>query len=273
MEIFLAIVTLLLAAFVFFSLLYFIFGRVVEPAYMLIFNRPVYVHFYPFPKTIRPSHKAILQKEFSFYRKLSPARRGYFRHRVHNFINNYHFVGRDGLQVTEEMKVRIAATAIMLTFGMRRYLNESFETIILYPDIFESRDGDYHKGEFNPAAKAVVFSWKHFLEGIAFEDDNINLGLHEFTHAMHFECTTRTNIGASSLLYSDMFDKIRRYITEEGTRSKVTSAGYFRNYAYTNQYEFIAVALEYFFESPGEFRQKLPELYEMVKLMINYREG
>ena len=273
MEIFVALVTLSLVAMIALALLYFIFGRIIEPTYILLFNKPVYVHFYPFRKEISFSEREVLEKHFQFYRKLSEQRKKYFRHRIHAFIENYRFVGREGLDVTEEMKVKIAATAVMLTFGMREYLPDLFEVIIIYPDVFESQNGDYHKGEFNPAAGAIVFSWKDFKEGIDFDNDNLNLGLHEFAHVLHLNAMGRKRLGASFTIYSDMFEKIREYSSVPYNRDKIMNSGYLREYAYTNQYEFMAVVFEYFFETPQEFRQKLPELYEMVKVMINYREG
>jgi hypothetical protein len=33
------------------------------------------------------------------------------------------------------------------------------------------------------------------------------------------------------------------------------------------------VALEYFFETPDEFNQKLPELYSMMATMVNYHKA
>jgi Mlc titration factor MtfA (ptsG expression regulator) len=39
-----------------------------------------------------------------------------------------------------------------------------------------------------------------------------------------------------------------------------------RKYGATNQAEFFAVASEYFFERPGLFKRKHPELYRMLKL-------
>jgi len=273
MEIFVGSITLLLVVFVVCMLLYFIFGRIIEPAYILVFNKPVYVHFYPFRKELPFEEKEILEKNFGFYRNLSDRRKKFFCHRISTFIENYKFVGREGLEVTEDMKVKIAASAVMLTFGMREYLPELFEVIIIYPEIFESRNGDYHKGEFNPAARAVVFSWKDFQEGIDFESDNINLGLHEFAHVLHLNATAIKRLGSSFAIYSDMFNKIREYVSIPYNRDKIMNAGYLREYAFTNQHEFIAVALEYFFETPLEFRQRLPELYYMIRHMINFREG
>jgi len=273
MEIFVGLITLSLVLFVVSMLLYFIFGRIVEPTYIFLFNKPLYVHFYPFKKELPFNEKQVLKKHFGFYRNLSDDRKKFFRHRISTFIERYRFIGRGELEVTEEMKVKVAATAIMLTFGMREYLTDIFEVIIIYPDIFESRDGEYHKGEFNPAAKAVVFSWKDFEEGIGFDNDNLNLGLHEFAHVLHLNATAIKRLGSSFAIYSDMFNEIREYVNVPYNRDKIINAGYLRDYAFTNQYEFIAVALEYFFETPQEFRQRLPELYEMIRQMINFREG
>ncbi|MHA3787721.1 zinc-dependent peptidase [Flavobacterium hauense] len=273
MEIFADLATLLFVILIALAFVYFIFRRIIEPTYILLFNKPVYVHFYPFPKELSLGEKAVLDKQFSFYRNLSERRKKYFRHRIRIFIDNYQFIGRHDIEVTEEMKVKIAATSVMLTFGMRDYLPSLFNVIIIYPDVFESQNGDYHKGEFNPAAKAIVFSWKDFQQGIDFDTDNMNLGLHEFAHVLHLCAITKRRPEASLVIYKDMFEEIRAFSANPANRNKIMNSGYLRDYAFTNQHEFMAVVFESFFESPQEFRQKLPELYKMVKVMINYREG
>ena len=271
MEIFVGLVTILLVVFLGFITLVFIFSVILEPAYIIVFNRPVYVHFYLNKKQLEPSQHGVLH-QFSFYRNLSPQKKSYFRHRVHEFTSNYKFIGRGGLEVTEQMKTRVAATGIMLTFGMRNYLPVVFDAIILYPDIFESPKGGYHKGEFNLSAKAIVFSWKHFEEGLLFENDNVNLGLHEFAHALHFDSMSRRRIGSSSVIYTDYYREVMDYFANPKRRQQIMEANYFREYAYTNQHEFIAVILEYLFESPKDFKARLPELYKRVTRMINYKE-
>lgn len=148
-----------------------------------------------------------------------------------------------------------------------------FEVIIIYPDIYESRSGDYHKGEFNPGARAVVFAWDYFLKGLEFDNDNINLGLHEFAHVLHLDSVAKSRPGASGVIYSDTFDILLDYLDQPGVKDNIIALGYFRNYAYTNNHEFIAVVLEYFFETPQQFKQQLPQLYAMLSKMINYRKG
>lgn len=252
---------------------YYIFRVIIEPVYVMIYNRPVYVHLYLVCKKLPAGLTPILEKEFAFYRNLSLRKKRYFEHRVERFINHYKFIPQEGLDITDEMKVKIAATSVMLTFGMQKYIYKVFNAVILFPDIFPSKiDGIYHKGEFNPAARTITFSWKHFEEGIKYDSDNLNLGLHEFAHALHFDSLSKKRPGSSAIIYKDGFNKILKYIESPANREKLISENYFRGYAYTNQYEFVAVLLEYFFETPQLFRQKLPELYTIVKRMINFTE-
>ena len=55
-------------------------------------------------------------------------------------------------------------------------------------------------------------------------------------------------------------------------KQKLIDSGFLRDYAYENQFEFVAVLLEYFFESPQEFKAKFPSIFLRVKHMINYNE-
>jgi len=243
----------------------------VEPIYAFFFRKPIYVHFYPFPSKLTLAQLHVLHNEFDFYKKLSPKQKVYFEHRVATFINKYAFYGKEGLQVTDQMKVLIAATAIMLTFGMRNYLFTIINKIIIYPDVYYSNmNKAYHKGEFNPRMEAVVFSWKDFLEGYEISNDNLNLGLHEFSHVMHFQGLKNTDTSATifATAYQEIIEQVKRPMNYK----RLIDSNYFRIYAYTNEFEFIAVILEHFFETPSQFKHEFPELFEKVKEMINYTE-
>ena len=52
-------------------------------------------------------------------------------------------------------------------------------------------------------------------------------------------------------------------------RQKLLESNYLRSYGYENKYEFLAVLIEHFFETPETFQQKLPNLFELVKRMLN----
>lgn len=242
--------------------------RIIEPVYMLIFNKPMFLFWNPILKKIDPEDKTVLRREFPFYANLSDKKKSYFEHRIYCFIHHYNFDGKD-IVVTHEMKLLIAGTYIMLTFGMRNYLIELFENIIIYPTAYYSIiNEEYHKGEYNPRAKAVVFSWEDFLSGHQTKD-NINLGLHEFTHVLHYN--SRKSRDPNAIIFFDEFTEIEKYFDDDNLKTQLQQQEYFREYAYTNKFEFLAVIFEHFFETPEVFKKKFPELFEHVKTMINYQ--
>lgn len=268
-----SIITVIVFVFILVVFLFFsgAFLMLLEDAYSSVFNKPFYIHFYPFPKKLTPSQEQILFEQFDFYKKLSSKRKKYFEHRVASFIEKYTFYGKDQLVVSEEMKVLIAATSAMLTFGMRTYLYTVFDKVILYPDIYFSQMTKvYHKGEFNPKVKALVFSWKHFQEGYELANDNLNLGLHEFSHILQYE--SLKSIDVSAIIYRNNYERLLREVKHPSNHQRLVNSDYIRNYAFTNDFEFMAVILEHFFETPHDFKHLFPELYQNVKTMINYKE-
>jgi len=248
----------------------FLLVKVIDGISVNWYGKPLWVHFYLFKKTLTSSQKRILRNEFSFYRRLNAKEQSHFEHRVATFIKNKSFIGRDDLVVIERQKILITATATMLTFGMRKYQLPIIEKILLYPDVFYSTINDkYHKGEFNPKFKALVLSWKHFEEGYSTKEDKINLGIHEFTHAIHFNSLRYK--GSSGKLFLNGFNDVQRLLLNKRIKEDLRDSGYFREYAFTNKFEFLAVLLESFIESPVEFKQRFPMIYKNIQQMFNFR--
>ena len=254
-----------------FAVIFFTFAfYVAEIVYLRYFKKPLIVFANISFCELDKSQIQLLKDNFQFYNHLKPRYKRYFEHRVSKFISNYEFIGRD-IDVTDEMRVTISATYVMLTFGMREYLNPLFKTILIFPDIYYSSQTDnYHKGEFNPRMKSIVFSWKHFKEGIDIDNDNLNLGLHEFTHAFHIQSLKSDKI--TFVLFNESLQNLFRIISNPQMKQKLIESGFLRDYAYENQFEFVAVLLEYFFESPQEFKTKFPSIFLKVKHMINFNE-
>lgn len=253
-----------------FCLVLFFIARMIDTAYVLKHKKPFFVHFYPFLRTLNKDQKAILTQKFRFYNKLTAKQKRYFEHRVASFIKDKDFIGRAGCTVTQEMKVLISATAIMLTFGFRDFYIGLISKIIVYPKQFYSQTNEkYHKGEFNPKLETLVLSWEDFKKGFDDERDNLNLGIHEFTHAIHLNSIKERDI--SSVVFSDSFNELAAMLSsEDGLRNRLMASEYFRKYAFTNQFEFLAVAIENFIETPRDFKAEFPEIYSKVKQMLNF---
>lgn len=243
---------------------------VTEDNYGLLYNKPLFVHFYTNLNTLNANQFYVLSEKFSFYQSLSDKKKKYFEHRVATFIAKYEFIGQEDFLITDEVKVLIASTSVMISFGMRNYLFDSFNKIIVYPSEYYSTMNDaYHKGEFNPRMKAVVFSWNDFLEGYEISNDNLNLGIHEFAHVLHLHGLK--NDDASAVIFSRVYAQIQKEVNFPANRNRLINSSYFRIYAFTNQFEFLAVILEHYFESPQEFKQEFPQLYTNVSKMLNHK--
>jgi Mlc titration factor MtfA (ptsG expression regulator) len=168
-----------------------------DDIWIAIFQRPLYVHLYLFPKNISEAEQSVLRQKFIFLKKLNDKQRKYFHHRLAVFNKTYQFIPRGDFQMNKESQILIGATYIMRTFGMRKYIVDVFDKIIIYPnEYFSTHSEQYHKGEFNPMMKVVAFSWKHFEEGFAIDNDNLNLGIHEFSHVIHHQ-SIRNNADSS----------------------------------------------------------------------------
>ncbi len=244
--------------------------KMVEMGYVLKYRRPLYNHFYLFLKKLTPNQLHILEIQFSFYKKLNDKEKRHFEHRVAQFIKDKQFIGRNELEIDDQKKVLISATAVMLTFGFRDFYIGLIDKIFVYPsDFYSVTNQEYHKGEFNPKLKILVLAWDHFKQGFDVEDDKINLGIHEFTHAIHFNTMKEHDV--SSTIFGDSFKELTELLAlNDSLRKELVNSNYFRSYGYTNQFEFAAVVIESFIESPLELRSQFPSIYGKVKQMLNF---
>lgn len=253
-----------------FSVIIYLVIKMMEIGYVILFKKPLYTHFYLFPKKLTKAQKNILQSEFPFYNKLSNKHKIYFEHRVASFIKDKDFIGRDGLVISDEVKVLISGIAVKLTFGFRDYFIGIISKIVIYPDPFYSNTNHvFHKGEFNPKLKTLVLSWSDFKMGVDINNDNLNLGIHEFTHAIHINSLKERDI--SSTIFSDSFKELTTLMQNKPIlRENLVQSNYFRKYAFTNQFEFLSVIMETFIETPKEFKANFPEVYNKTKQMLNF---
>jgi Mlc titration factor MtfA (ptsG expression regulator) len=221
--------------------------------------------YFSFFTTMPPSGIKILADNFDFFRQLNARKQKKFSSRVMNFISDKNFIGRDNLSVSFEMKVLIAATAIRVTWGLRTYMFPTFHTILIYPKKFYSAFSKaIIKGETNMAG-LVVFSWEDFLFGVSDQNDNLNLGYHEFGHALFVERFKET----MDVKFMNKYDQWRRLVISMNKLKEAELKKTFREYATFNEHEFFAVAVENFFERPEKFNSDLPRLYGLMVKMLN----
>lgn len=227
------------------------------------------VHKYLRQTIISKEKKAILTKFYSkhiyYFNQLTEIEKDKFVKRAYRLIHFVKIAGRMGFTITTEVKLIVIAAYVQITFGYKYYFLTRFNTILVYPDMYQNKlTGQMHYGEVNPKG-LIVLSWQRLLKGHQVIDDAINLGLHEMAHAL-MHTIIHSNDHERGL--DSFLQNIVALSRNEMEKIKSDEHHLFRNYAGTNIFEFFAVAVEYFFEVPEEFKRELPKLYQFMVLLL-----
>src|SRR5690606_15807489 len=211
-------------------------------------------------------YREILSRNFDYYRRLRAVDKPKFERKVCSFLYSKQFIPRQMDTVPIEARVLIAASAVQLTFGLPNVYLQHFDKILAYPnEYYSSITRQYHKGEVNPRFGIIVLSWRNFVEGYARPDHPLNVGLHEMAHALRLENIIRhSDFKFFDEALIEKFDRYARAVCEKPEER----VPFFRPYACTNEHEFFSVAVENFFARPEAFSRELPELYDIMRRLL-----
>ena len=224
----------------------------------------------PFPK----EWLTILKRNVPYYAFVSPDQRDRLRDDLRIFIAEKQWVGCNGLEVTDEMRVTIAAQACLLLLGIEaNYHYDRIKSLLIYPRAYR-QPAEMQRGTLVVNSdrmllgeawhrSPIVLSWSDVLAGSADPHDGHNVVFHEFAH--HLDGLDGSTDGTPPLesrqQYRDwdhvMADEYQRLVdaARSGTPSLLSY------YGATNRAEFFAVATEVFFELGRELKREQPELY------------
>lgn len=223
--------------------------------------------------------RALLETRVPLVRRLTPEEWDRLFELVETFLRDKHFEGGGGLEITDEMKIIVAAQACLLILHLEAGCYPGVRTIIIYPTTFLRRspaiDGRMYVGVIphpepllgEHVSGAVVLAWDSSLRGASDTGDGQNVVLHEFAHELDqedgyvdgiplLEAPQSTRVWARVL--RERFEELQRQ-TRDGEPDLLNA------YGATNRAEFFAVATELFFERPVEMRERYPDLYGELK--------
>lgn len=208
---------------------------------------------------------SFLESDFPYYINLTPRGKKKFLRRLNHIAKSKAFYGHDGLQVTSYMCYYISACWVALTFGFKEYTTEEYTEVHIYPEAFYSEQVQgYVKGL--TTGKGIIFlSWKDFVEDYSVAN-NLNVGLHELTHAILISAAFKSNFDDHfSEYYKDFFANTKQDFIE----LRLGSQTYLRKYGGENMVEFLSVCVECFFERPADLKLKMPVLYYNMCVLFN----
>ena len=134
----------------------------------------------------------ILERNIEVYRNLPMPLRMQLRKLIKRFLHKKHFSGAGGLELTDEIRVTIAAQACMLQLNRKGALYPRLKYIIVYPTAFVvSRTETDASGVSGEARRGllgeswdngkVILAWDNVLHGARNFVDGQNVVLHEFS--------------------------------------------------------------------------------------------
>jgi len=200
------------------------------------------------------------------------------RRRMQIFLDEKRFEGVGGLEMTDEIRVTVAAHACLLLLHRDDDDYPALSTILVYPTAYRvpilehSADGmvtEGHQVRLGEAwnAETIVLSWDDVRRGAAGDDDGHNVVFHEFAHQLDME--DRNANGAPALDHHAMYAAWARVLGHEYEQLKNAVERRERTlldgYGTQSPAEFFAVATETFFEKPVKLRDQHRELYEQLR--------
>lgn len=219
----------------------------------------------------------ILERSFPLFRKLTNADQRELQKLIQIFLHEKRFEGCGGLEITDEIRVIIAAQACLLLLHRNTDYYPRLSSILVYPDSYvaketeKSSDGvvtERSSGRLGESWEtgSVVLAWDSVHRGATEMDDGRNVVLHEFAHQLDQEDGIAD--GAPILGQSSRYVAWARILGAEFERLQLETAQsrtVLDKYGATHPAEFFAVATESFFEKPRRLRQTHPELYDELR--------
>ena len=220
----------------------------------------------------------IVQEKIMLYQYLPEELKAQLHRYMLVFLSEKTFEGCGGLEMTDEIRVTIAAQAcfLLLNRGETTFYPE-LQSIVVYPSAYVVPE-QTHNGVLNfnePSVRlgeswttgTVVLAWDDVEKGIREFKSGHNVVIHEFSHQLDQEdgvadgAPILKNTGAyqswATVLSKD-YEKLQK-------KSKKHRKTLMDTYGATNPAEFFAVATETFFEKGKKMKAAHPELYEELK--------
>jgi Mlc titration factor MtfA (ptsG expression regulator) len=195
---------------------------------------------------------------------------------VRIFNSEKSFEGAGGLELTDEMRIIIAARACLLVLARVELddpLYSGLDSIVVYPSSYRAKmreregyvvvEGEQARLGESWTQGVVVLSWDAVRAADASPNDGHDVVLHEFAHQLDAEdgeMDGTPELGALEryAVWSKVAGAEYAALLEDVERHREPSID---PYGATNAPEFFAVVVEQFFEQPRALSERHPALY------------
>lgn len=206
-----------------------------------------------------------LSRYYPFFASLSDGDKDVFMDRLCAIMRTARIDVKD-VKLSRKERIIIAAPWIILNWHLIPTEEEKYKRVYVVPKEYLNKfTGNYHHGEVNSFGD-VILSLKNIHFSLSNPNDAIHLLFHEYAHALVL------NRIADNQPDSERFAMgYKKLIVDHFHRFDQEYSKWLRAYAGTNDMEFFAVAIEALFEREELVKERAPELYRDLKLLLGYK--
>lgn len=223
---------------------------------------------------IPPEWRSIIAHAMPLYARMPENLRARLDGLVAQFVSEKEFVGCRGLEVTQDMRLAIAAQACLLVLNRAWSVYDPLYSVLIYPAQFIARHqhrdeaGVVHEREQVLSGQAwethrIILSWEDVQASRVADNDGYNVVFHEFAHYLDAEAGEVD--GAPLLGDAEHYERWADVMNAEFAQLRAAAARgeptLLDPYGGENEGEFFAVATEVFFERAADLRREHPALY------------
>ena len=213
-----------------------------------------------------------LRTRVAYYNALDEQQQQRFGQLVKIFLDETRITGIR-TDVDETTRVLVAASAIIPVFRFPNWEYTRLGEVLIYPGSFNNEfetDGDGQRNTLGMVGDGylggvMILSKPSLHSGFDIGGDKRNVGIHEFAHLVD-----KGDGIIDGIPPGIPADVMRQWIEWVGSElaDPPDKRTHINPYAYTNEAEYFAVLVEYFFEAPGVLQSKNPQLYDMLEKMF-----
>lgn len=209
---------------------------------------------------------SFLDKYHLYYRNLNLEGKKRFVDRVQSIYLNVEIIGKEGLEVNDEIEILVVSNLVQLTFGLKEFWLYGYEYIYLYPEAFFVKTTDQPVAGSTYQTKIIALSWKDFAIDHLHARDGHNISLAQFAQALVRTVINGKKYDLKFGSYLDSwFEIVLRECAAKADGKTVQHIGENQD----DVSEVFARCAELFFEKPEVLKKELPTTFAHLCLLLN----
>ncbi len=217
------------------------------------------------PDLFKEAWFPFLNTYFPYFQQLNNEGKENFKTRLIQNLKDLEIIGKEGLELNDEMRILLCASLTQLTFGFKLQGLRGYKGLHIYPRAFYSK---YYNGLIESVSykeNIIALSWIDYEKGILNNSDGKDLGLAEFSNAL---LQTVKNGERFELSFASYLDRWMEVV------SQCEQIDDFFDFIHADKHGYkvdiiFPKSIVMFFEKSYEFKNRFHSIYAHMCVLMN----